>query len=64
MWEMRCDECGRAYHAQDDDMAKTKAAASHDGWVVGSIVQCPSCAAGETPDSKVDSTAESDRPED
>lgn len=60
MWEMRCDECGRAYHAKDDDMVKAKAAASRDGWLVGSMVQCPSCAAAEAPESEVASSAEDD----
>lgn len=58
MWDMRCDECGRAYHSTAEDVRKSEVSARRDGWVVGPIVQCPNCASADTIEGA------SERPED
>lgn len=50
MWEMRCDKCGQAYHSKTEDMKESKIAATRAGWVVGAIVECPSCLSAEGAD--------------
>ena len=44
MWEMRCDECSRAYHSESTEVRDSEVSARANGWVVGPIVQCPACA--------------------
>ncbi len=56
MWDMRCDECGRAYHSPVDDMRESEDSARRNGWVVGPIVQCPTCAAADTTDDDSESS--------
>ena len=48
MWEIRCDECGRAYDSPVEDLRESKVSALRNGWVVGSLVQCPTCVSADS----------------
>lgn len=50
MWDIRCDECGRAYHSEMGNLRESEVSARRNGWVVGPLVQCPTCAAADTVD--------------
>lgn len=49
MWEMRCDECNRAFDSNAENYLETQRLARRRGWVVGPLVQCPDCAAANSP---------------